>query len=90
MKKRFSEEQIIGFLREVEAGMPIKDLCKHGFSEASYYRSLKFILGIKFQQFHATPLKLCFGIYDQSFVERDLSHRMKSLVPECSANFAPH
>ncbi|OLK71550.1 transposase, partial [Xanthomonas oryzae pv. oryzae] len=25
MKKRFSEEQIIGFLREAEAGMPIKD-----------------------------------------------------------------
>ncbi len=38
MKKRFSEEQIIGFLREVEAGMPVKYLCrKHGFSEASYY-----------------------------------------------------
>ncbi|RBC89546.1 hypothetical protein BRN93_26285, partial [Xanthomonas oryzae pv. oryzae] len=31
----FSEEQIIGFLREAEAGMPIKDLCRrHGFSEA--------------------------------------------------------
>jgi putative transposase len=38
VKKRFSEEQIIGFLREAEAGMPIKDLCRrHGFSEASYY-----------------------------------------------------
>ncbi|AKO21731.1 transposase [Xanthomonas oryzae pv. oryzicola] len=38
MKKRFSEEQIIGFLREAEAGMPIKGLCRrHGFSEASYY-----------------------------------------------------
>ncbi|WP_178382461.1 transposase [Xanthomonas oryzae] len=38
MKKRFSEEQIIDFLREAEAGMPIKDLChRHGFSEASYY-----------------------------------------------------
>lgn len=38
MKKRFSEEQIIGFLREADAGMPIKELCrKHGFSEASYY-----------------------------------------------------
>ncbi|OLI96635.1 transposase, partial [Xanthomonas oryzae pv. oryzae] len=37
MKKRFSGEQIIGFLREAEAGMPIKDLChRHGFSEASY------------------------------------------------------
>ncbi len=38
MKKRFSEEQIIGFLREAEAGLPIKDLYRrHGFSEASYY-----------------------------------------------------
>lgn len=38
MKKRFSEEQIIGFLREADAGIPVKDLCrKHGFSEASYY-----------------------------------------------------
>lgn len=38
MKKRFTEEQIIGFLREAEAGMAVKELCrKHGFSEASYY-----------------------------------------------------
>ena len=28
MKKRFSEEQIIGFLRETDAGMPVKDLCR--------------------------------------------------------------
>ena len=38
MKKRFTEAQIVGFLREVDAGVPVKDLCrKHGFSEASYY-----------------------------------------------------
>ena len=38
MKKRFSEEQIIGFLREADAGVPIKELCRqYGFSEASYY-----------------------------------------------------
>ena len=38
MKKRFTEAQIVGFLRETEAGLAVKDLCrKHGFSEASYY-----------------------------------------------------
>ena len=38
MKKRFSEEQIIGFLREADKGVAVKDLCRwHGFSEASYY-----------------------------------------------------
>ena len=38
MKKRFSDEQIIGFLREADAGLAVKELCrKHGFSEASYY-----------------------------------------------------
>ena len=35
MKKRFSEEQIIGFLREADKGVAVKELCrKHGFSEA--------------------------------------------------------
>jgi len=38
MKKRFTEEQIIGFLRQAEAGVSIKDLCRqHGFSDGSFY-----------------------------------------------------
>lgn len=38
MKKRFTEQQIIGFLKEVEAGMPVKKLCgKHEFSH-EYHR----------------------------------------------------
>lgn len=38
MKKRFAEEQLIGFLQEAEAGLPVKELCrKHGFSDASFY-----------------------------------------------------
>jgi len=38
VKKRYSEEQIIGFLKEADAGVPVKELCRrHGFSEASYY-----------------------------------------------------
>ena len=38
MKKRYTEEQIIGFLGEADAGLPIKELCRrHGFSEACFY-----------------------------------------------------
>ena len=38
MKKRYTEAQIIGFLKEAELGIPVKELCrKHGFSDASFY-----------------------------------------------------
>lgn len=38
MKKRFTEAQIIGFLKEADTGVAVKELCRrHGFSEASYY-----------------------------------------------------
>jgi len=38
MKKRYSEEQMIGFLGGADLGVSVKDLCRrHGFSEGSYY-----------------------------------------------------
>ena len=38
-KSKYTEEQIIGFLRQVEAGMAVKELGrKHGFSDASFYK----------------------------------------------------
>ncbi len=31
------DAQIVGFLREADAGIPVKELCrKHAFSDASY------------------------------------------------------
>ena len=37
-RKRFSEEQIIGVLKEHEAGVKTADLCrKHGISEQTFY-----------------------------------------------------
>ena len=37
--KRFTEEQIIGILKEADSGIPIPDLMrKHGICEGTYYR----------------------------------------------------
>jgi len=37
-RSRFTEEQIIGVLREQEAGMKVSELCrKHGISEPTFY-----------------------------------------------------
>ncbi|AQQ29389.1 transposase [Burkholderia cenocepacia] len=37
-KSRFSEEQIIGVLKEADAGMKVADLCrKHGIADATFY-----------------------------------------------------
>ena len=38
-RSRYSEEHIIGFLKQAEAGMPVKDLCrKEGFSDGTSYK----------------------------------------------------
>jgi len=38
-KSRYTEEQIIGFIKQAESGLPIKELCrKGGFSDATFYK----------------------------------------------------
>jgi putative transposase len=38
-KSRFSEEQIVGILREQEAGIAVAELCrKHGVSSPTFYK----------------------------------------------------
>jgi putative transposase len=38
-RSRFTEEQIIGMLREQESGIKTADVCrKHGISEATFYK----------------------------------------------------
>ena len=38
-KSRFTEAQIVGILKQGEAGMPTKDLCRqHGVSPQTFYK----------------------------------------------------
>jgi putative transposase len=37
-KSRFTDEQIIGFIKQADAGMSVADLCRReGFSSATFY-----------------------------------------------------
>ena len=41
-RKQFSEEEIIGILKEAEAGAVVTELCRrHGLSSASYHPNRK-------------------------------------------------
>jgi putative transposase len=47
MKKRFTEEQIISILKEAEAGLSVKELCrKHNISDATFYTWRKKLGGL--------------------------------------------
>lgn len=38
-KSRFSNNQILGILKQAEAGTPVSELCReHGMSSASFYK----------------------------------------------------
>lgn len=47
MKKRFNEQQIIAIIKEAEAGIPVKGLCrKHNISDATFYTWRKKFAGM--------------------------------------------
>ena len=51
-RKRYTEEQIIGVLNEVEAGAKTGELCrKHGVSEATFYKWKAKYAGLSVSEF---------------------------------------
>lgn len=39
MSKRMTESQIVAILKEAEAGMPVKDICrKYGIGNSTFYK----------------------------------------------------
>jgi transposase-like protein len=55
-KSRFTDEQIIGFRKQVEGGLPVKDLCRrHGFSDATFYKWRSRLGSLASRRRRATP-----------------------------------
>ena len=69
--KRYSEEQIVGILKEGASGMPLADLLrKHGIADATYYRWKS-----KYSGMELSDLKKMKGLEDEN-------RRLKRLVAD--------
>ena len=72
-RQRYSEEQIIGILKEAEAGVPLADLVrKHGISSASFYAWRK-----KYGGMEVSDAKKLRALEDEN-------RRLKTLVADLS------
>lgn len=70
-KKKYTEEQIIGVLKEGEVGGKVADLCrKYGISEATYYN-----WKAKYAGMTVSDLKKLKGLEDEN-------RRLKQIVAE--------
>ena len=77
MKRRFTEIQIIGLLKEQEAGSRVADICRcHGISEATFYNWKSKYGGMEASE--AKRLK----------VLEEENHRLKRLVADLSLDKA--
>jgi len=76
-RKRFSVEQIVGVLKQAEAGLPVADLIRQvGISEQTHYRWKKQYAGLQSDQ--VRELKML----------QDENARLKKLVAELSLDKA--
>lgn len=77
MRKRFTEEQIIGVLNEHAAGGTIRDLCRrHGITETTFHR-----WRAKFGGLQVSDARRLKGLEDEN-------RRLKKLVAELSLDNA--
>ena len=77
MKKRYSTEQIVAALKQVDMGMPVADLIRQlGISEMTYYRWKKNYAGLESDQVRELKQVL------------DENTRLKKLVAELSLDKA--
>ena len=70
-KSRFSEQQIIGILKEADAGARVEDLCRrHGISSTTFYK-----WKAKFSGMDATEVRRLKALEDEN-------RRLKKLLAE--------
>lgn len=76
-KSRFNEEQIVGILKEVEAGISVTEVCrKHGVSQNTFYAWRK-----KYQGLSVSEAKRMKALLDEN-------RRLKQLVANLSLDNA--
>jgi putative transposase len=77
-KSRFTETQIISILKEADAGVKVKDICRrHGISDATYYNWKS-----KYGGMSASDLKR------MKEMERELSQYKRMYAELAHENFA--
>ncbi len=92
-KSRFSETQIVAILKQADAGLKVKDICrKHGISDATYYKWKS-----KYGGMEASDIKRLKELEDenrrlkQMYAELSLDHKiLKDIVEKsCKTSDSP-
>ena len=76
-KSRFTEEQIVHILKEVEVGGKVGEVCRrHGVSEATYYNWKSRFAGMEVQQLrHLKDVEQELSRLKQMYADLALEHR---------------
>ncbi len=76
MKKRFTEQQIVAILKEGEAGVPAKEICrKHNISDATFYTWRKKYLGMETEDLRRLKRLLADSMLDNDALRAALSKK---------------
>lgn len=75
-KSNFTEEQIVGILKEIEAGAKVAETCrKHGIAEATYYKWKTKYAGLEVSQLrHLKDVEAELARLKKMYAELALEH----------------